>query len=160
MKTAVIKTAAMKLGATKLAIPGSAVVLSLALMGTLALGVAAPRLALAHHSGSEYDFRRMDKLQGVVKDVRVINPHMTMTLVVTDAHGMRTIAFEGQSVNTFYRAGWRPHMINVGDHISVEFAPRKNGADGGFINGFTTAGGVTIAFKVPTSNPVANGGAG
>ncbi len=126
------------------------------LMGALALAGGVP--ALAHHSGSEYDFRRMVELRGVVKDVRVINPHMTLTLVITDAHGTRTIAFEGQSVNTFYRAGWRPHMINVGDRISVEFAPRKNGVDGGFINGFTTAGGVRIAFQVPTSNPVANGG--
>ena len=129
-----------------------------ALMAAVALGVAAPPLARAHHSGAEYDFRQMRKLAGVVKDVRVINPHMTMTLVVTEPHGARTIAFEGQSVNTFYRAGWRPHMIKVGDHITVEFAPRKGGADGGFINGFTTASGVTVAFKVPTTNPVANGG--
>lgn len=128
-------------------------------LGTLALGVAAAPAALAHHSGSEYDFRQMRRLQGVVKEVRVINPHMTLTLMVTDAHGTRTVAFEGQSVNTFYRAGWRPHMIKVGDHISIEFAPRKNGADGGFINGFTTANGVRVAFKLPTANPVAAPGA-
>jgi Family of unknown function (DUF6152) len=134
------------------------VMLSAVLMGTPALIALAPPPALAHHSGAEYDFRQMRKLTGVVKDVRVINPHMTLTLVVTDPHGARTIAFEGQSVNTFYRAGWRPHMIKVGDHITVEFAPRKSGADGGFINGFTTASGVTVAFKVPTTNPVDNGG--
>ncbi len=152
MKTAAIRTAAIRTAAFK-----TAAMLSAALVGTLAL-VGAPRLALAHHSGSEYDFRQMHKLQGVVKDLRIINPHMTMTLVVTDVHGTRAIAFEGQSVNTFYRAGWRPHMLNVGDHITVEFAPRKNGADGGFINGFTTASGVNIAFKLPTGNPVATGG--
>jgi hypothetical protein len=139
--------------------------LSVMLIGALALALAlaaaAPRLALAHHSGAEYDFRQMHQLQGVVKDVRVINPHMSLTLVVTDAHGSRTVAFEGQSVNTFYRAGWRPHMISVGDRITVKFAPRKDGADGGFINAFTTAGGVSVGFKLPSGNPVTEaGGAG
>lgn len=132
--------------------------LSVMLIGTLALTAAGPRLALAHHSGAEYDFRQMHELQGVVKDVRVINPHMSLTLVVMDAHGTRNVAFEGQSVNTFYRAGWRPHMISVGDRITVKFAPRKDGAEGGFINAFVTASGVSIGFKLPTGNPVAPAG--
>jgi Family of unknown function (DUF6152) len=126
-----------------------------ALFTACVLATTAPSLALAHHSGAEYDFRQMRELQGVVKQVRVINPHMTLTLLVTDSHGTHTVAFEGQSVNTFYRAGWRPHMIKVGDHISVKFAPRKDGTEGGFINGFTTASGVYVGFKLPTSNPVA-----
>lgn len=133
--------------------------LSALLFGTLVLCMTGPSLAIAHHSGSEYDFRQMRKLEGVVRDVRVINPHMTLTLLVTDPHGTRSVAFEGQSVNTFYRVGWRPHMIKIGDHITIEFAPRKNGTDGGFINGFTTANGVRVAFKIPTTNPVAAPGA-
>jgi hypothetical protein len=114
----------------------------------LALAVALPRPAQAHHSGAQYDFSHVQHLQGVVQAIRVINPHMSMTLLVSDARGTRPIAFEGHSVNNFYRAGWRPNMIRVGDHIQVTFAPRKDGAEGGFVNGFVTAGGRSIAFMV------------
>jgi len=40
-------------------------------------------------------------------------------------------------------------MIHVGDRIEVTYAPRKDGADGGFVNGFVTAAGRRIAFMVP-----------
>jgi hypothetical protein len=119
-----------------------------ALLALCAVALATPRGAQAHHSGAQYDFGHVQRLQGVVQDIRVINPHMSMTLLVSDARGTRAIAFEGHSVNNFYRAGWRPNMIRVGDRIQVTFAPRKDGAEGGFVNGFVTASGRTIAFMV------------
>lgn len=119
-----------------------------ALLALCILSLALPRGAQAHHSGAEYDFAHVQHLQGIVQDIRVINPHMSLTLLVADAHGTRSISFEGHSVNNFYRAGWRPNMIRVGDRIQVTFAPRKNGAEGGFVNGFVTASGRTIAFMV------------
>jgi hypothetical protein len=118
------------------------------LLALCVIAVALPHAALAHHSGAEYDFGHVQHLQGVVQSIRVINPHMSLTLVVSDARGTHPVLFEGHSVNNFYRAGWRPNMIHVGDHIQVTFAPRKDGAQGGFVNGFVTAGGRTIAFMV------------
>lgn len=118
------------------------------LLALCALALASPRAAQAHHSGAEFDFAHVQHLQGVVQAIRVINPHMSLTLLISDAHGTRAINFEGHSVNNFYRAGWRPNMIRVGDRIQVSFAPRKDGAEGGFVNGFVTAGGRTIAFMV------------
>jgi len=111
------------------------------------LGAAAP--LWAHHSAAMFDFTQNRWSEGVVKDIRVINPHMTLTLVVSDAKGTHDIAFEGHSVNNFYRAGWRPHMVNVGDKIRVRYNPRKDGLDGGFVNGFVTAQGREVAFRVP-----------
>ena len=120
-----------------------------AVLAATYLAVAAlPWAAQAHHSGAEYDFGHVQHLQGVVQSIRVINPHMSLTLMVTDAHGTHPVLFEGHSVNNFYRAGWRPNMIHVGDHIQVTFAPRKDGAQGGFVNGFVTASGRSIAFMV------------
>jgi hypothetical protein len=106
--------------------------------------------ALAHHSASQFDFRQLHELTGQVKAIRVINPHMSMTLAVTDQKGMRAVDFEGHSINNFYRAGWRPNMIKIGDQIKVRFAPRKDGTDGGFVSGFVTAQGKDIQFKIPT----------
>ncbi len=110
----------------------------------LATGAAAP--AVAHHSAQMYNFNRTEQISGVVKDIRVINPHMTLTLLVSDAKGSHELEFEGHSVNNFYRAGWRPHMVNVGDKIKVLFAPRRDGAEGGYVTGFVTAQGKEIAF--------------
>jgi hypothetical protein len=119
----------------------------------LAVGIGWMLPAFAHHSGASYDFKQIRQVSGTVKDVRVINPHMSITLAVTDTKGTRDVAFEGHSVNNFYRVGWRPGMIKVGDRIKVTFAPRKDGADGGFVTGFITAQGRTIAFEVPGAPP-------
>jgi hypothetical protein len=104
----------------------------------------------AHHSAAMYDFRKVGEATGVVKAIRVINPHMSLTLEVSDDKGPKDVEFEGHSLNNFYRAGWRPNMIKVGDRIKVKFAPRKDNEAGGFVSGFTTADGREVAFKIPT----------
>ena len=106
--------------------------------------------AQAHHSAAMYDFRKVEEATGVVKAVRVINPHMSLTLEVSDAKGAKDVEFEGHSLNNFYRAGWRPNMIKVGDKIKVRFAPRKDQEPGGFVSAFVTADGKEVAFKIPT----------
>ena len=129
----------------------------LVMFSVLAASVLAAGPVLAHHSAAMFDFTKRVDAEGIVKDIRVINPHMSLTLAVTDAKGTRDIAFEGHSVNNFYRAGWRPSMVKAGDKIKVTFAPRKDGMDGGFVSAFVTADGKEIGFKPPTeaSNPVA-----
>jgi Family of unknown function (DUF6152) len=113
------------------------------------------RSAFAHHSGAEYDFTKNVWVSGVVKAIRVINPHMSLTLVVLQHNGKtRPIHFEGDSVNNFYRAGWRPHMVRVGDRIKVRYNPRKDGAEGGFVNGFVAANGHRIIFRLPGGNRI------
>ena len=106
--------------------------------------------ALAHHSAAMYDFTKNIWVSGVVKNIRVINPHMSLTLIVSNGAGeSRAIDFEGHSVNNFYRAGWRPDLVRVGDKIRVRYNPRKDGRDGGFVNGFVAAGGREVAFHLP-----------
>jgi hypothetical protein len=121
----------------------------------IAMLTARSPIATAHHSAAMFDFSKREQLEGVVKEIRVINPHMTLTLVVSDANGTRDVAFEGHSVNNFYRAGWRPNMVKVGDKIKVTFAPRKDGLDGGFVNAFVTAEGREIGFKPPGADTAA-----
>ena len=118
-------------------------------LAMIALLMSRSPMVAAHHSAAMFDFTKRQQLEGVVKEIRVINPHMTLTLVVSDGNGTRDVAFEGHSVNNFYRAGWRPNMVKVGDKIKVTFAPRKDGLDGGFVNAFVTAEGREIGFKPP-----------
>ena len=119
-------------------------------LAALAFAAGGSSTAFAHHSAAMYDFTRNMWVDGVVKSIRVINPHMSLTLVVANPKGKtHDIDFEGHSVNNFYRAGWRPGIVKPGDHIKVRYNPRKDGADGGFVNGFVTAQGREIAFRVP-----------
>lgn len=121
-----------------------------AVLWAVVLGLGGLGTASAHHSGAEYDFTHNVWVSGVVESIRVINPHMSLTLVVLGKNGKsRPVSFEGDSVNNFYRAGWRPHMLKVGDRIKVRYNPRKDGGDGGFVNGFVTANGRSVVFRLP-----------
>jgi hypothetical protein len=98
--------------------------------------------AAAHHSAIQFDFTKSVAVTGVVLKFQAINPHMRLTLHVKDAKGERDIVFEGHSTNNMYRAGYRDKMIQVGDTITVNIAPMKDGSDGGFVTSAVTAKGV------------------
>ena len=105
----------------------------------VALGVGAS--VSAHHSAIQFDFGKTVQVTGVVKKFQAINPHMRLVLAVTDAKGTREIEFEGHSTNNMYRGCYRDKMIQVGDKITVNIAPLKDGGDGGYVTGATTAKG-------------------
>ena len=106
--------------------------------------------ASAHHSAAQFDFRAPTTVTGVVKSIRPANPHLRLVMSVTDAkRGTRDIEFEGHSLNNFYRSGWKPDTVKVGDKIDVFIAPRKDGEDGGYVTGVKTANGTVIG-RPPT----------
>jgi len=88
---------------------------------------------LAHHSAAQFDLSiRDNKVTGIVKEFSVANPHTKIVLEITDAKGTRDIEFEGHSRNNYYRNGWRPALINIGDTISIMSGPMRDGSDGGY----------------------------
>jgi len=97
--------------------------------------------ASAHHSAIQFDFTKNVPVKGEVKSFEAINPHMRLILHVTDAKGSRDIEFEGHSTNNMYRQGYRQGMVKVGDVITVNIAPLKDGKDGGFVVSATTKDG-------------------
>jgi hypothetical protein len=104
---------------------------------TLLVGVASlSNAALAHHSAAQFDFAETVRIEGLVKEMRVANPHIALFLEVTDAKGTRVIEYEGHSRNNVYRRGWRPEMVNTGDTISIDIAPMRTGEDGGYVKAF------------------------
>jgi hypothetical protein len=135
-----------KSGATSIC--RAAVVLIGLLMSCLAAS-----LAHAHHSALSYDFSQNVWISGTIKEVRVINPHMRLTLVVSDSTGPRELTFDGHGVNNFYRVGWRASMLKEGDKIKVRFSPYKDGREGGFVTGFVTALGQQVLFEIPGGLP-------
>jgi hypothetical protein len=95
----------------------------------------------AHHSAAQFDFRAPTTIKGTVKAIRPANPHLRLVLTVSDTKGTRDIVYEGHSLNNFYRSGWRPDMVKVGDRIEIMIAPRKDGEDGGYVTGVRTSEG-------------------
>jgi hypothetical protein len=108
----------------------------------LALGAS---LASAHHSAAQFDFSKRITVEGTVERFEVKNPHAVAVIAVKDAKGARNVEYEGHSASHFYRAGYTRDMVHVGDKIAILIAPRRDGADGGFIQAFTV-NGKTVGF--------------
>ena len=105
--------------------------LSLALAGTVA----------AHHSAVQFDFGKQVQYTGKVKEFAAINPHMRMTLELKDAKGLHEVRLERHSTNNMYRAGYRKGMVRVGDSVTVNAAPYRDGTEGGYVIAVTLPDG-------------------
>jgi hypothetical protein len=117
------------------------------LVSALALVVALGATASAHHSAVQYDFAKSTTITGVVLKFQAINPHMRLTLRVTDEKGTRDLELEGHSTNNMYRAGYRDGLIKVGDKITVTVAPLRDGTEGGYMVAAVTADGTKFGVQ-------------
>ena len=115
-------------------------VVRVAIVGMLLLGMAGVTV-YAHHSAAAQDFTRRVEIDGVIKTWEIANPHGRVVLRVTDQKGTRDIEFETHSRNNVYRSGYRDGMVKPGEKIKISIAPNRNGSDGGYVTGFTTAKG-------------------
>ena len=99
--------------------------------------------AAAHHSFAIYDMQQNVEFHGVVETLKFRNPHMAMTLKVTDANGQqRTIDFvEGAPANMLARLGLRPEYIQPGEEITAIGAPRHDDPNAWFLKAVVLADG-------------------
>jgi hypothetical protein len=113
---------------------------ALAVLGCV-LAVVAP--AAAHHSFAIYDMQQNVEFHGVVDTLKFRNPHMAMTLKVTDASGQERIVnfVEGAPANMLARLGLRPEMIAPGQEITAIGAPRNDDPDAWFLKVVVLADG-------------------
>ena len=120
---------------------------ALALSLTYAFAVA------AHHSAAQFDFTKPVTVKGIVKEFVVVNPHTRAIVTVTDAtKGTRDIEYEGHSASHFYRGGYTRELVKNGDEIEISFAPRKDGADGGYLLSFTIHGKTVLLRGAPSGS--------
>ncbi len=83
----------------------------------------------AHHSSSAYDMNHPVDMKGVVTNLEWGNPHVFIYMdIKDDKGGVEQWRVEGNSPNMLLRAGWKKEMIKVGDQLTVNGAPAKNGA--------------------------------
>src|SRR6266446_5120812 len=87
--------------------------------------------ASAHHSfNAEYDASKPLKLTGTVTKVEWKNPHAYFYVDVTDETGKVTNwALEMGGSSALLRAGGGPNTTKVGDVLTVEGSPAKDGSN-------------------------------
>jgi len=103
------------------------------LLVTALTTVAVP--AVAHHSFAIYDMTQNIEFDGVVETLKMRNPHMAMTLTVTNPDGTKkTINFvEGAPANMIVRMGLNPADVAPGKPIKAIGAPRKDDSEAYFL---------------------------
>jgi hypothetical protein len=101
----------------------------------LAIGLAAAAPVLAHHSFAIYDMQQNVEFHGVIESIKLRNPHMAMTLTVTNDEGKQeTVNFvEGAPANMLARLGLRPEMVEPGTTITAIGAPRHDDPNAWFL---------------------------
>jgi hypothetical protein len=110
--------------------------------------------ALAHHSFAMFDMSKTLTLAGTVTNFEWTNPHSWIWIQVPDGKGGSQLwGLEGQAPGELTRHGWTRHSINVGDKISVQIHPLKDGQLGGSFREVTLADGTVLSSGMSIGAP-------
>jgi hypothetical protein len=106
----------------------------------------------AHHAfNAEYDASKVARWVGTVTKVEWMNPHARFYIDVKDANGAATSwNFEMGSPVQLRRQGWTRDSLKVGDQITVEGYPAKDGAKMASAKDVTLADGRTVFGGTPS----------
>jgi hypothetical protein len=110
--------------------------------------------AFAHHSFAMFDMSKTVTLAGTVTNFEWTNPHTWLWIQVPDSNGGSQLwGLEGHAPGELVRHGWTRHSINVGDKISVQIHPLKDGELGGSIAAVTFADGTVLSSGMSIGAP-------
>jgi hypothetical protein len=97
------------------------------LLAVTSLVLALAGVASAHHSQSEFDFKQVVDVDGVVTKLDWRSPHARLYLDVVNASGQTEHwDFELPSPTTLMRRGWKRDSLKPGDKVSVSGARARN----------------------------------
>ncbi len=107
-------------------------------VGFLGSGIAA-----AHHSVAPYDRESVQELEGVISGINWRNPHVRLTLSVTD-DSRETVEWqlEGDSANAAARKGFTRDSLSIGDRVKVAGWPSTLGRRELFVTNILDPNGV------------------
>jgi hypothetical protein len=117
---------------------------------TLVLTLAA-RVTTAHHSFAVFfdTDSQLRKVTGVVKEFRFTNPHGIVTLAVAEGGHQVIWRAETNSPSILRRRGWSSDSLQVGEKITVEGWPARDGSKYLRLRSATRANGEPVG-KAPT----------
>ena len=118
----------------------------------VSLGICA--VTSAHHSYSEFDMSKQVTLNGTIAKVEWTNPHTYVWMYVPKKQGGHDLyAFENGSPAMLRRFGWTKDTLPIGEKVTVQYRPLKDGRPGGSFIRATHADG-----RVTGGDPYAPGG--
>jgi hypothetical protein len=115
----------------------------------------------AHHSYAMFDTTRPQTVEGTVKSVEWVSPHVWLWVMVgTGDQEPVSYGFESLSPGQLLRDyGWDRHALNIGDKITVTYNPLKSGRPGGGLVRVNLANGKTLETRFSKPQGQAEGGA-
>ena len=96
----------------------------------------------AHHSTTEFDYGKEVTIKGTVKEIQWTNPHSYIQLIVTGEGGTQTqwsVEIGSPSLNI--TMGWRKNSVKVGEVVTMNLCPARNGKPYGTLRVLTFADG-------------------
>ena len=104
---------------------------SLVLISAVLCTVAAVLPARAHHSYANYNMSTLVEMEGTVKQVHWIFPHVAIYVEIEDEQGqVQMWAMGASSPPGVEEAGVRRDDVQVGDWVGVRCYPIKDGSRG------------------------------
>lgn len=106
-----------------------------AVTGLIAAELLGTTAVFAHHSYAMFDMSTSVVVQGSVAKHEWVNPHTFVWLYVEkkDQPGQHDLyAFENGPIGMMVRQGWSKDSFAVGEKITVQYFPLKDGRTGGY----------------------------
>ncbi len=101
--------------------------------------------AWAHHSFAMFDQSKQVTLKGTVREFQWTNPHAWIHLDVPNASGgVDSWQVELNSPNNLKRQGWKSNSLTVGEKVTLELNPLKDGTKGGLFIAVTLPDGSVL----------------
>jgi hypothetical protein len=102
----------------------------------------------AHHGNAAYDDKNPITIKGTVTEFDWVNPHAQIYLDVKDDKGsVVRWSVETYSPGKLVRAGWTKDIVKVGDQVSINLIPAKNGAPVGFLHKLVLPSGKELGLQ-------------
>ena len=102
----------------------------------------------AHHGNAAYDDKNPITIKGTVTEFAWTNPHAQIYLDVKDDKGAIVHwAVETYSPGKLVRAGWTKDIVKIGDIVSINLIPAKNGSPVGFLHKLVLPSGKELGLQ-------------
>ncbi len=101
--------------------------------------------ASAHHSFAAFDLGKTTEIEGVLTEVRLVNPHSWLEVEVASADGKPVRwAIEGLSPRQLFDKGLKRSALKAGDKVKLVVNPLRTGEPGGSLVSVTLADGTVL----------------
>jgi hypothetical protein len=102
----------------------------------------------AHHGNAAYDDKNPITIKGNVTEFAWVNPHVQIYLdVKDDKGGVVHWSVETYSPGKLVRAGWTKEIVKVGDQVSINLIPARNGSPVGFLHKLVLPSGKELGLQ-------------